>query len=152
LKCCSTPAGRNTTREDFDGPASFCGHKTVRKAIKEAQKKLGMNDAVITAEGQLNGRPWWFARMEFGFIGAQWRGGRRKVTRGIELSLSTRQPFNRLSCFRRRAHDGRYHQFDAARESFRRARESSNAKLPYISILTDPTTGGVTASSPCSAI
>src|SRR5258707_6928377 len=69
-------------------PLNFVDTKPYAKRIKEAQKKLGMNDAVITAEGQLNGRPVVVCAMEFGFIGgftgALLRGkcirGRRRAT------------------------------------------------------------------------
>ena len=75
-------------------PLNFVDTKPYARRIKEAQKKLGMNDAVITAEGQLNGRPVVICAMEFGFIGGSMGAVvGEKVTRGIELSLSTRQPF-----------------------------------------------------------
>ncbi len=50
-------------------PLKFVDTKPYSKRIKDAQKKLGINDAVITAEGQLNGRPVICCAMEFGFIG-----------------------------------------------------------------------------------
>src|SRR3989442_7524295 len=73
-------------------PLNFVDTKPYAKRIKEAQKKLGMNDAVITAEGQLNGRPVVVCTMEFGFIGGSIGaivGG--KGTRGIEPGRFTRQ-------------------------------------------------------------
>src|SRR2546426_774778 len=90
-------------------PLKFVDTKPYAARLREAKKKLGMNDAVITAEGQLNGRPVVMCAMEFGFIGGPMGAqGGEKVTRGIELAIQTHQPF--------------------------------------ISILTEPTTGGVTAS------
>src|SRR3989442_5092989 len=60
-------------------PLKFVDTKPYAARIKEARKKLGMNDAVITAEGQLNGRPVVMCSMEFGFIGgATGAGGRGK--------------------------------------------------------------------------
>src|SRR5436305_9189304 len=58
-----------------------------------------MNDAVITAEGQLNGRPVVICAMEFGFIGGSMGAVvGEKVTRGVELAMDTRQTLNVASC------------------------------------------------------
>src|SRR5258708_2274704 len=74
-------------------PLKFVDTKPYATRLKEAKKKLGMNDAVITAEGQLNGRPVVICAMEFGFIGGSMRAVvRGKVTPGIELAIGTRQP------------------------------------------------------------
>jgi acetyl-CoA carboxylase carboxyl transferase subunit beta len=128
-------------------PLNFVDTKPYAKRIKEAQKKLGMNDAVITAEGQLNGRPVVVCAMEFGFIGGSMGAVvGEKVTRGIELSLSTRQPFIAVSCSGgARMMEGTISLMQLAKVSAALAK-LDDAKLPYISILTDPTTGGVTAS------
>src|SRR3974377_2475268 len=56
-------------------PLKFVDTKPYASRIKNAEKKLGMNDAVITAEGQLNGRPVVCCAMEFGFIGGGVGGG-----------------------------------------------------------------------------
>src|SRR5579885_1979996 len=53
-------------------PLNFVDTKPYAKRIKEAQKKLGMNDAVITAEGQLNGRPFVVLGWNLGFFGGSW--------------------------------------------------------------------------------
>jgi len=128
-------------------PLNFVDTKPYARRIKEAQKKLGMNDAVITAEGQLNGRPVVICAMEFGFIGGSMGAVvGEKVTRGIELSLSTRQPFIAVSCSGgARMMEGTISLMQLAKVSAALGR-LDDAKLPYISILTDPTTGGVTAS------
>src|SRR5882672_450943 len=128
-------------------PLHFVDTKPYARRIKEAQKKLGMNDAVITAEGQLNGRPVVCCAMEFGFIGGSMGAVvGEKVTRGIELSLSTRQPFIAVSCSGgARMMEGTISLMQLAKVSAALAK-LDDAKLPYISILTDPTTGGVTAS------
>src|ERR1700704_7096138 len=128
-------------------PLNFVDTKPYAKRIKEAQKKLGMNDAVITAEGQLNGRPVVVCAMEFGFIGGSMGAVvGEKVTRGIELALSTRQPFIAVSCSGgARMMEGTISLMQLAKVSAALAK-LDEAKLPYISILTDPTTGGVTAS------
>src|SRR5271168_733704 len=128
-------------------PLKFVDLKPYVKRIKEAQKKLGMNDAVITAEGQLNGRPVVLCAMEFGFIGGSMGAGvGEKVTRGIELAMETRQPFIAVSCSAgARMMEGAISLMQMAKISAALAR-FDEAKLPFISLLTDPTTGGVTAS------
>src|ERR1700720_2874990 len=80
-------------------PLNFTDTKPYATRLKEARKKLGMNDAIITAEGHLNGRPVVCCAMEFGFIGGSMGAVvGEKVTRGIELAIETRQPFIAVSC------------------------------------------------------
>ena len=75
-------------------PLKFVDTKAYAKRIKDAQKKLGMNDAIITAEGQLNGRPVICCAMEFGFIGGSMGAVvGEKVTRAIEMAMETRRPW-----------------------------------------------------------
>jgi acetyl-CoA carboxylase carboxyl transferase subunit beta len=128
-------------------PLKFVDTKPYARRIKEAQKKLGVNDAVITAEGQLNGRPVVCCAMEFGFIGGSMGAVvGEKVTRGIELAMETRQPFIAVSCSGgARMMEGTISLMQLAKVSAALGR-LDEAKLPYISLLTDPTTGGVTAS------
>src|SRR5437764_12587878 len=72
---------------------------TYSTRLSEARKKLGICDAIVTAEGQLNGRPIVCCAMEFNFIGGSMGAVvGEKVTRGIELSLETRQPLVVISC------------------------------------------------------
>src|SRR5450432_429799 len=128
-------------------PLKFVDNKAYAKRIKDAQKKLGMNDAIITAEGQLAGRPVVCCAMEFNFIGGSMGAVvGEKVTRGIELSLDTRQPLIIVSCSGgARMMEGTISLMQLAKVSAALAR-LDDAKVPYISVLTDPTTGGVTAS------
>src|SRR5271165_6018166 len=128
-------------------PLKFVDTKPYAKRIKEAQKKLGMNDAIITAEGQLNGRPVICCAMEFGFIGGSMGAVvGEKVTRAIEMAITTRQPLIVVSCSGgARMMEGTISLMQLAKVSAVLAR-LDEAKLPYISVLTDPTTGGVTAS------
>jgi len=80
-------------------PLQFVDTKPYATRLKEARKKLGMNDAVITAEGQLAGRPVVICAMEFGFIGGSMGAVvGEKVTRGVELAMDTRQPLIVISC------------------------------------------------------
>jgi acetyl-CoA carboxylase carboxyl transferase subunit beta len=128
-------------------PLKFVDTKPYSKRIKDAQKKLGMNDAIITAEGQLNGRPVICCAMEFGFIGGSMGAVvGEKVTRAIEMSIETRQPLVIVSCSGgARMMEGTISLMQLAKVAAALAR-LDNEKLPFISVLTDPTTGGVTAS------
>jgi acetyl-CoA carboxylase carboxyl transferase subunit beta len=128
-------------------PLKFVDTKPYAKRIKDAQKKLGMNDAIITAEGQLNGQPVICCAMEFGFIGGSMGAVvGEKVTRAIEMSMETRQPLIVVSCSGgARMMEGTISLMQLAKVSAALAR-LDDEKLPYISVLTDPTTGGVTAS------
>ena len=128
-------------------PLKFVDTKPYSKRIKEAQKKLGMNDAVITAEGKLNGKPVICCAMEFGFIGGSMGAVvGEKVTRAIEMSMETRQPLIVVSSSGgARMMEGTISLMQLAKVSAALARLDEE-KLPYISVLTDPTTGGVTAS------
>jgi acetyl-CoA carboxylase carboxyl transferase subunit beta len=128
-------------------PLKFVDTKPYATRLKEARKKLGMSDAIITAEGQLNGRPVVCCAMEFNFIGGSMGAVvGEKVTRGIELAIETRQPLIVVSCSGgARMMEGTISLMQLAKVSAALAK-LDDAKLPYISLLTDPTTGGVTAS------
>ena len=128
-------------------PLKFVDTKPYAVRLKEARKKLGMNDAIITAEGQLNGRPVVCCAMEFNFIGGSMGAVvGEKVTRAIEMAIETRQPLIVVSCSGgARMMEGTISLMQLAKVSAALAK-LDDAKLPYISLLTDPTTGGVTAS------
>jgi len=128
-------------------PLKFVDTKPYAKRIKEAQKKLGMNDAIITTEGRLSGKPVICCAMEFGFIGGSMGAVvGEKVTRAIEMAMETRQPLIVVSCSGgARMMEGTISLMQLAKVSAALARLDEE-KLPYISVLTDPTTGGVTAS------
>ena len=128
-------------------PLRFVDTKPYANRLREARKKLGMCDAIITAEGQLNGRPIVCCAMEFNFIGGSMGAVvGEKVTRGIELALDTRQPLVVVSCSGgARMMEGTISLMQLAKVSAALAK-LDEAKVPYISVMTDPTTGGVTAS------
>jgi acetyl-CoA carboxylase carboxyl transferase subunit beta len=128
-------------------PLKFVDTKPYAVRLKEARKKLGMNDAVITAEGRLNGRGIVCCAMEFAFIGGSMGAVvGEKVTRGIELAIESRQPLVVISCSGgARMMEGTISLMQLAKVSAALAK-LDDAKVPYISLLTDPTTGGVTAS------
>ena len=128
-------------------PLRFVDTKPYASRLREARKKLGMCDAIITAEGQLNGRPIVCCAMEFNFIGGSMGAVvGEKVTRSIELALNTRQPLVIVSCSGgARMMEGTVSLMQLAKVSAALAK-LDEAKVPYISVMTDPTTGGVTAS------
>src|ERR1700688_484983 len=128
-------------------PLKFVDTKPYAKRIKEAQKKLGMNDAIITAEGQLNGKPVICCAMEFGFIGGAMGGVvGEKGTGAVEVAMEAPQAVIVVSCSGGACMmEGTISLMQLAKVSAALARLDEE-KLPYISVLTDPTTGGVTAS------
>ena len=128
-------------------PLHFTDTRPYSQRLKEAQHKLGIKDAILTAEGRLNGRPVICCSMEFGFIGGSMGAVvGEKVARAVERSLAQRQPLIIVSCSGgARMMEGVVSLMQLAKVSAALAR-LDEAKLPFISILTDPTTGGVTAS------
>src|SRR5271155_1415686 len=80
-------------------PLKFVDTKPYAARLKEARKKLGMNDAVITAEGRLNGRGIVCCAMEFGFIGGSMGAVvGEKAKRAIDRSLQQKAPLIVVSC------------------------------------------------------
>jgi acetyl-CoA carboxylase carboxyl transferase subunit beta len=128
-------------------PLSFTDTKPYKERLRAAQKKLGMADAIITAEGGLHGRAVICCSMEFGFIGGSMGAVvGEKVTRAIEMCIARRLPLLIVSCSGgARMMEGTVSLMQLAKVSAALAR-LDEAKLPFISVLTDPTTGGVTAS------
>jgi acetyl-CoA carboxylase carboxyl transferase subunit beta len=128
-------------------PLKFVDTKAYAARLKDARKKLGMNDAVVVAEGKLNDRPVVCCAMEFGFIGGSMGAVvGEKVARAIELAMESHQALIVVSCSGgARMMEGAISLMQLAKVAAALAR-FDEAKLPYISVLTDPTTGGVTAS------
>ena len=128
-------------------PLQFTDLKPYAQRLQESQEKLGMKDAIITAEGKLSGRPVTCCSMEFGFIGGSMGAVvGEKVARAIERSLAKRQPLIIVSCSAgARMMEGAVSLMQLAKVSAALAR-LDEARVPFISVLTDPTTGGVTAS------
>jgi acetyl-CoA carboxylase carboxyl transferase subunit beta len=128
-------------------PLQFVDTKPYVQRLKEARHKLGMNDAILTAEGTLSGRPVICCSMEFGFIGGSMGAVvGEKVARAIELSLGLKRPLIIVSCSGgARMMEGVVSLMQLAKVSAALGR-LDEARMPFISILTDPTTGGVTAS------
>ena len=128
-------------------PLHFTDTRPYATRLRKAQRDLGMADAVVTAEGLLNGRPVMICSMEFGFIaGTMGAVVGEKVTRAIEMAIERRVPLVIVSCSGgARMMEGTISLLQLAKVSAALAR-LDEARLPFISVLTDPTTGGVTAS------
>src|SRR5574340_1228617 len=128
-------------------PLHFSDVKPYSQRLKEAQKKLGMTDAILTMEGKLAARPVICCAMEFGFIGGSMGAVvGEKVTRAIEMAIELRQPLVIVSCSGgARMMEGTISLMQLAKVSAALARFDEVQK-PYISVMTNPTTGGTTAS------
>ncbi len=128
-------------------PLSFIDTKPYTQDLKAGAKATGMLDAVVCATGRIDGIETAVAAMEYSFIGGSMGvvvG--EKITRAIERAIAARQPVVIVSCSGgARMMEGILSLMQMAKVSAALAR-LSQARLPYISVLTDPTTGGVTAS------
>ena len=128
-------------------PLKFTDTKPYRKRLEASIASTGLQDAVITATGLIEGIRCSVAAMEYGFIGGSMGvvvG--EKITRAIERAIAERLPVIIVSCSGgARMMEGALSLMQMAKISAALAR-LDRAKLPYISVLTDPTTGGVTAS------
>ena len=128
-------------------PLHFTDTKPYQQRLKTTIAATGMSDAVITATGRISGIETVVAAMEYSFIGGSMGvvvG--EKITRAIERALDDRLPVVIVSCSGgARMMEGALSLMQMAKISAALAR-LDRARLPYISLLTDPTTGGVTAS------
>jgi acetyl-CoA carboxylase carboxyl transferase subunit beta len=128
-------------------PLSFTDTKPYGTRLQSSIASTGLRDAVITATGTIEGMRCSVAAMEYGFIGGSMGvvvG--EKITRAIERALAERLPVIVVSCSGgARMMEGALSLMQMAKISAALAR-LDRARLPYVSVLTDPTTGGVTAS------
>jgi acetyl-CoA carboxylase carboxyl transferase subunit beta len=128
-------------------PLGFTDTKPYKARLKASIESTGMKDAVIVATGTVDGIPAVIASMEYGFIGGSMGvvvG--EKITRGIERAIAARMPVI-IVCVSggARMMEGALSLMQMAKVSGALARLDRH-KLPFVSVLTDPTTGGVTAS------
>lgn len=128
-------------------PLKFTDTKPYPKRIKESQAKSNLKDAVRTAYGKMNELDITIACMDFNFIGGSMGSVvGEKIARAMDHSLKTKKPFLMIS------RSGGARMMEAGLSLMQMAKTSAkialldHAKIPYISLLTDPTTGGVTAS------
>ena len=139
--------------ESFDGglsstdPLKFVDLKPYSSRLKQAQHDTGLKDAVINARGKLQGRPVIASVMEYAFIGGSMGAVvGEAITRAVERAVDTKTPLIIVSASGgARMMEGVISLMQLAKISAALAR-LDEARVPYISLLTDPTTGGVTAS------
>lgn len=136
----------NESMESAD-PLKFSDTKSYPKRIKESQAKTELKDAVRTAYGKMNGVDITVACMDFIFIGGSMGSVvGEKIARAMDHSLKHKIPFLMIS------RSGGARMMEAGLSLMQMAKTAARialldeAKVPYISLLTDPTTGGVTAS------
>lgn len=128
-------------------PLKFNDSKPYPKRIKESQAKTELKDALRSAYGKMSGLDITIACMDFSFIGGSMGSVvGEKIARAMDHSLKNRKPFLMIS------RSGGARMMEAGLSLMQMAKTSAKiallheAKIPYISLLTDPTTGGVTAS------
>jgi acetyl-CoA carboxylase carboxyl transferase subunit beta len=128
-------------------PLQFRDTKSYRERLNAAERLTGLKDALITGEGLLEGKPCIISAMEFQFIGGSMGAVvGEKVTRAIDRCIAQTLPLVIVSCSGgARMMEGAISLMQMAKISAALAR-LEEARRPYISVLTDPTTGGVTAS------
>ncbi len=128
-------------------PLDFEDTKKYKDRIKATTKSTGLHDAIRTAVGKLEGHDFVIACMDFNFIGGSLGSVMgEKIARAIDEAIKIKAPFMIIS------KSGGARMMEAGFSLMQMAKVSgklgqlSEARLPYISLLTNPTTGGVTAS------
>lgn len=128
-------------------PLGFSDTKKYTDRIKNERSKTGLDDAIRVAHGKMNKNEIVIAAMDFRFIGGSMGSVMgEKIARAIDKAIELQCPFMIIS------KSGGARMMEAGLSLMQMAKTSakltqlSAAKLPYISLLTDPTTGGVTAS------
>lgn len=128
-------------------PLKFEDTKTYKDRVKAAKKKTKLNDAVRAAVGRSNGNEMVVACMDFSFIGGSMGSVvGEKIYRAADYALKKKIPFVMIS------KSGGARMMEAALSLMQMAKTSAklaqlaDAKIPYVSLCTDPTTGGTTAS------
>ena len=134
----------NMTSKD---PLNFVDTKKYSDRLKDAIEKTKLKDAVRTGVGKSKGRELVVCCMDFAFIGGSMGAVvGEKIARGIDHSIKNRIPFMMISkSGGARMMEAAYSLMQLAKTSAKIA-QLSDAKIPYISLCTDPTTGGTTAS------
>ncbi len=125
----------------------FVDLKSYKQRLEEARKKTGLNEAISVAKGKVHGLPIVIAAMDFSFIGGSMNSVvGEKIARAIEYCMEHRIPLMIIS------KSGGARMMEAAFSLMQMAKTSAllselaRAGVPYFSLMTDPTTGGVTAS------
>ncbi len=128
-------------------PLKFKDSKKYSDKYKASVKKTGLNEAVVTGSGKMDGRDIMVCIMDFSFLGGSMGSVvGEKISRAIDVAIEDKKPLIILSASGgARMHEGVLSLMQLAKTSAKLAL-LSEANIPYISILTDPTTGGTTAS------
>jgi len=128
-------------------PLTFSDSKKYTERLEESYTKTGLNDAIRAGHGKINGHDIVIACMDFSFIGGSMGSVvGEKIARSIDYSIANKIPFLLIS------KSGGARMMEAAFSLMQMAKTSAKlallakAGIPYISLMTDPTTGGVTAS------
>ena len=128
-------------------PLKFEDNKKYSDRLEQTQKKTGLKDALTSGYGFIDGKPIVIACMNFNFI-----GGSMGAVVGEKISRAIQRAIKENCAFMMISKSGGARMMEAAFSLMQMAKTSANLsllsekKLPYISLLTDPTTGGVTAS------
>lgn len=128
-------------------PLKFSDTKKYSDRLEKTQEKSGLVDAIRTGSGKVGGQPVVISAMDFGFIGGSMGSVvGEKIARAIDHAIKKKCAFVCISkSGGARMMEAGFSLMQMAKTSAR-LNQLSEAGLPYISILTDPTTGGVTAS------
>ena len=128
-------------------PLKFSDNKSYKQRSKDARKKSGLNDAIRVAFGKSDGENVVIACMDFKFIGGSMGSVvGEKISRAIDLAIKKKTPLIIISkSGGARMMEGAISLMQMAKTSAKLA-QLSIKKLPYVSLCTDPTTGGTTAS------
>jgi acetyl-CoA carboxylase carboxyl transferase subunit beta len=128
-------------------PLNFKASKPYKESLAALPKKVGVLEAVVNVQGTIENMPTMLSAMEYGFIGGSMGSVvGEKITRSIERAILNNSALVVISC------SGGARMQEGALSLMQMAKISSalahldKKRLPYISVLTDPTTGGVTAS------
>jgi acetyl-CoA carboxylase carboxyl transferase subunit beta len=128
-------------------PLQFKDAKSYRDRLQKAVKSTGLNDAVVIGEGLLDGKPIIICAMDFRFIGGSLGAVvGEKITRAIDRCIRQKLPLIIVACGGgMRMMEGVISLMQMAKTSAALAR-LDEVRKPFISVLTDPTTGGTSAS------
>jgi acetyl-CoA carboxylase carboxyl transferase subunit beta len=128
-------------------PLNFTDTRPYKSRLQKSQAEVGLKDAIINASGTLQGRPVIVSAMEYSFIGGSMGAVvGEAITRAIERACRENKPIIVVSASGgARMMEGVVSLMQMAKISAALARLDA-ARVPYVSVLTDPTTGGVTAS------
>ena len=132
---------------NFSDPLNFKDSKTYRERFNQAQEKTGMDDAFLIGSGKIKGIPTTIAAMSFGFMGGSvGPAGAEAMVKAAEHSVTFNTPLVVFTCSGGMRMQTNQFSLQAIPKTLIAVDMVKDAKLPYIVVLTDPTSGGVSAS------